>query len=53
MVLFFFEFDYILKNVSGAADYQSFPMLLKQLVPPICTQLLDRRSSIVKQVDFS
>ncbi|KAH7691640.1 CLIP-associating protein 1/2 [Dioscorea alata] len=33
----------------GAADYPSFPMLLKQLVPPLSTQLSDRRSSIVKQ----
>ncbi|XP_042432458.1 CLIP-associated protein-like isoform X2 [Zingiber officinale] len=36
--------------IGGAADYQSFPvLLLKQLAPPICTQLSDRRSSIVKQ----
>ncbi|WOL09933.1 CLIP-associated protein [Canna indica] len=33
----------------GAADYPSFPILLKQLVNPLSTQLLDRRSSIVKQ----
>ncbi|PKU83203.1 CLIP-associated protein [Dendrobium catenatum] len=33
----------------GAADYPSFHMLLKQLVSPLSTQLLDRRSSIVKQ----
>ncbi|WOL00181.1 CLIP-associated protein [Canna indica] len=33
----------------GAMDYQSFPALLKQLVAPLSTQLLDRRSSIVKQ----
>ncbi|KAJ6843114.1 CLIP-associated protein [Iris pallida] len=33
----------------GAADYPSFPMLLKQLVNPLSTQLSDRRSSIVKQ----
>ncbi|XP_072956983.1 CLIP-associated protein [Typha angustifolia] len=33
----------------GATDYPSFPMLLKQLVPPLSTQLSDRRSSIVKQ----
>ncbi|ONK70885.1 uncharacterized protein A4U43_C04F2530 [Asparagus officinalis] len=33
----------------GAADYPSFPMLLKQLVSPLSTQLLDRRSSVVKQ----
>ncbi|XP_039116777.1 CLIP-associated protein-like isoform X3 [Dioscorea cayenensis subsp. rotundata] len=33
----------------GAADYPSFPMLLKQLVTPLSTQLSDRRSSIVKQ----
>ncbi|XP_058094985.1 CLIP-associated protein-like [Magnolia sinica] len=33
----------------GAADYPSFPTLLKQLVAPLCTQLSDRRSSIVKQ----
>ncbi|URD78354.1 HEAT repeat family protein [Musa troglodytarum] len=31
-------------------DYPSFPALLKQLVAPLSTQLLDRRSSIVKQV---
>ncbi|XP_062226123.1 CLIP-associated protein-like [Phragmites australis] len=33
----------------GAIDYPSFLMLLKQLVPPLSTQLSDRRSSIVKQ----
>ncbi|PKA56536.1 CLIP-associated protein [Apostasia shenzhenica] len=33
----------------GAADYPSFPLLLKQLVPSLSTQLSDRRSSIVKQ----
>ncbi|KAJ0963664.1 hypothetical protein J5N97_028786 [Dioscorea zingiberensis] len=33
----------------GATDYPSFPMLLKQLVPSLSTQLSDRRSSIVKQ----
>ncbi|KAJ8510755.1 hypothetical protein OPV22_001189 [Ensete ventricosum] len=33
----------------GATDYPSFPALLKQLVAPLSTQLLDRRSSIVKQ----
>lgn len=33
----------------GAAEYPSFPTLLKQLVPCLSTQLLDRRSSIVKQ----
>ncbi|XP_042488776.1 CLIP-associated protein-like [Macadamia integrifolia] len=33
----------------GATDYPSFPTLLKQLVAPLCTQLSDRRSSIVKQ----
>ncbi|KAL5711594.1 hypothetical protein ACHQM5_013862 [Ranunculus cassubicifolius] len=33
----------------GAADYPSFPSLLKQLVPPLSTQLSDRRSSVVKQ----
>lgn len=33
----------------GATDYPSFPMLLKQLVTPLSGQLLDRRSSIVKQ----
>ncbi|OVA02233.1 HEAT [Macleaya cordata] len=33
----------------GAADYPCFPALLKQLVPPLSTQLSDRRSSIVKQ----
>ncbi|THU56226.1 hypothetical protein C4D60_Mb11t15060 [Musa balbisiana] len=30
-------------------DYPSFPALLKQLGAPLSTQLLDRRSSIVKQ----
>ncbi|KAJ4747074.1 CLIP-associating protein [Rhynchospora pubera] len=33
----------------GAMDYPSFLALLKQLVQPLCTQLSDRRSSIVKQ----
>ncbi|KAK8674396.1 hypothetical protein V6N13_112688 [Hibiscus sabdariffa] len=33
----------------GAADYPCFRGLLKQLVGPLSTQLLDRRSSIVKQ----
>ncbi|KAM0941957.1 putative armadillo-like helical, CLASP domain, TOG domain-containing protein [Dioscorea sansibarensis] len=33
----------------GAADFPSFPMILKQLVTPLSTQLSDRRSSIVKQ----
>ncbi|KAI3888789.1 hypothetical protein MKW92_013155 [Papaver armeniacum] len=33
----------------GATDYPCFPALLKQLVPPLSTQLSDRRSSIVKQ----
>ncbi|CAL9076317.1 unnamed protein product [Musa textilis] len=33
----------------GATDYPSFLALLKQLVAPLSTQLLDRRSSIVKQ----
>ncbi|XP_058101370.1 CLIP-associated protein-like isoform X2 [Magnolia sinica] len=33
----------------GATNYPSFPTLLKQLVPPLSTQLSDRRSSIVKQ----
>lgn len=42
--LFYFIF------VPGAADYSAFPMLLKQLVTPLITQLLDRRSSVVKQV---
>ena len=36
--------------LSGAIDYPSFLMLLKQLIPPLSTQLSDRRSSIVKQV---
>jgi hypothetical protein len=36
--------------LSGAIDYPSFLMLLKQLVPPLSNQLCDRRSSIVKQV---
>nr|CAB3448329.1 unnamed protein product [Digitaria exilis] len=35
--------------LGGAADYSAFPMLLKQLVTPLITQLLDRRSSVVKQ----
>ncbi|OEL27275.1 CLIP-associated protein [Dichanthelium oligosanthes] len=35
--------------MTGAADYSAFPMLLKQLVTPLITQLLDRRSSVVKQ----
>ncbi|CAL9133696.1 unnamed protein product [Musa acuminata var. zebrina] len=33
----------------GTADYPSFLTLLKQLATPLSTQLLDRRSSIVKQ----
>ncbi|KAF8645960.1 hypothetical protein HU200_066053 [Digitaria exilis] len=33
----------------GAINYPSFLMLLKQLVPPLSSQLSDRRSSIVKQ----
>nr|CAD1820935.1 unnamed protein product [Ananas comosus var. bracteatus] len=33
----------------GAANYPSFCLLLKQLVAPLHTQLLDRRSSIIKQ----
>ncbi|XP_062219673.1 CLIP-associated protein-like [Phragmites australis] len=33
----------------GAIDYPSFLILLKQLVPPLSSQLSDRRSSIVKQ----
>ncbi|XP_020591401.1 CLIP-associated protein-like isoform X2 [Phalaenopsis equestris] len=33
----------------GAVEYPSFPMVLKQLVPSLTAQLLDRRSSIVKQ----
>nr|CAB3451488.1 unnamed protein product [Digitaria exilis] len=36
-------------HMPGAADYSAFPMLLKQLVTPLITQLLDRRSSVVKQ----
>ncbi|KAK1260398.1 CLIP-associated protein [Acorus gramineus] len=36
----------------GAADYPSFPSLLKQLINPLSNQLSDRRSSIVKQVLF-
>lgn len=35
--------------LGGAADYSAFPMLIKQLVTPLITQLLDRRSSVVKQ----
>ncbi|KAH9607642.1 hypothetical protein KSS87_014164 [Heliosperma pusillum] len=35
--------------LGGATDYPSFRGLLKQLVGPLCTQLSDRRSSIVKQ----
>ncbi|KAM0904238.1 hypothetical protein ACQ4PT_018122 [Festuca glaucescens] len=33
----------------GAIDYPSFLVLLKQMVPPLSTQLADRRSTIVKQ----
>ncbi|XP_024364725.1 CLIP-associated protein isoform X2 [Physcomitrium patens] len=33
----------------GATKYSSFPQLLKQLISPLCDQLADRRSSIVKQ----
>jgi CLIP-associating protein 1/2 len=36
--------------LGGAADYSAFPVLLKQLVTPLITQLLDRRSTVVKQV---
>jgi hypothetical protein len=39
-----------LSFMPGAADYSAFPMLLKQLVTPLITQILDRRSSVVKQV---
>ncbi|CAN6279616.1 unnamed protein product [Urochloa humidicola] len=35
--------------LGGAADYSAFPALLKQLVTPLISQLLDRRSSVVKQ----
>ncbi|CAA6655371.1 unnamed protein product [Spirodela intermedia] len=35
--------------LGGATDFPSFPMLLKQLVTPLSSQLSDRRSSIVKQ----
>ncbi|KAI4983049.1 hypothetical protein ZWY2020_023541 [Hordeum vulgare] len=35
--------------LGGAADYSAFPTLLKQLMPPLIAQLLDRRSSVVKQ----
>ncbi|XVF29197.1 hypothetical protein REPUB_Repub15cG0099500 [Reevesia pubescens] len=35
--------------IGGAVDYPCFHALLKQLVAPLCTQLSDRRSSIVKQ----
>ncbi|KAE8726468.1 CLIP-associated protein, putative isoform 2 [Hibiscus syriacus] len=35
--------------VGGAFGYPCFHALLKQLVVPLCTQLSDRRSSIVKQ----
>ncbi|XVE81470.1 hypothetical protein DITRI_Ditri15bG0066700 [Diplodiscus trichospermus] len=35
--------------IGGAVDYPSFHALLKQLVAPLCSQLSDRRSSIVKQ----
>jgi hypothetical protein len=39
-----------LSFMPGAADYSAFPMLLKQLVTPLITQILDRWSSVVKQV---
>ncbi|GMI64496.1 CLIP-associated protein, CLIP-ASSOCIATED PROTEIN [Hibiscus trionum] len=35
--------------IGGAVGYPCFHALLKQLVVPLCTQLSDRRSSIVKQ----
>ncbi|TYI09374.1 hypothetical protein ES332_A09G068400v1 [Gossypium tomentosum] len=35
--------------IGGATSYPCFHALLKQLVAPLCTQLSDRRSSIVKQ----
>uniref|UniRef100_A0ACD5ZE32 Uncharacterized protein n=1 Tax=Avena sativa TaxID=4498 RepID=A0ACD5ZE32_AVESA len=35
--------------LGGAADYSAFPVLLKQLVTPLINQLLDRRSTVVKQ----
>ncbi|XP_072993824.1 CLIP-associated protein-like isoform X1 [Typha latifolia] len=35
--------------LGGATGYPSFSALLKQLVTPLMTQLLDRRSSVVKQ----
>ena len=43
-------FSFCVVILSGAIDYPSFLMLLKQLIPPLSTQLSDRRSSIVKQV---
>ncbi|KAJ3691561.1 hypothetical protein LUZ61_020725 [Rhynchospora tenuis] len=36
--------------LGGGTHYKSFPGLLKHLVTPFITQLLDRRSSVVKQV---
>jgi CLIP-associating protein 1/2 len=36
--------------ITGAADYSAFPVLLRQLVTPLINQLLDRRSTVVKQV---
>ncbi|KAE8697885.1 CLIP-associated protein, putative isoform 4 [Hibiscus syriacus] len=35
--------------IGGSVGYPCFHALLKQLVVPLCTQLSDRRSSIVKQ----
>ncbi|XP_047080200.1 CLIP-associated protein-like [Lolium rigidum] len=35
--------------LGGAADYSAFPVLLRQLVTPLINQLLDRRSTVVKQ----
>jgi len=37
-------------SFAGATKYSGFLQLLKQLVNPLCDQLADRRSSIVKQV---
>ena len=45
-------FSFCVVILSGAIDYPSFLMLLKQLIPPLSTQLSDRRSSIVKQVSL-
>ena len=48
--LYFCIFLFFVFFLPGATKYSGFLHLLKQLVSPLCDQLADRRSSIVKQV---